>query len=364
MNTQKSIKDLLSCFDNIDVNNVSETEDFYILSKIKDIKKFTQKKFSYEQYEQPLKGVKTIEEQIGLLEKRNLKFSDKEKAKRLLKECQYYRITAYRYPFVFENNKDRFKDDIDFEDIWKLYVFDRRLRFLVIDAIERIEVSLRSRWAYVLAQKFGILAYQDNSAFKKQILHSTIAKIIFENIQTSDQPCITHYIKNNKKIPIWALCEIITYGELLSLFNAIKSRKIKNEILDNLEIDEKIASSFLNSLRIVRNICAHHGRLWNKRLFANLKKPNKPEELGLSMNYPAIDEKTDSKETISQKLNLQKSIYNILVMLVFFLDKIAPQSKWSKRLVELLQANGKYLEEMGFPQNWEKLPIWEKAFSA
>lgn len=364
METEKSKRDILfSRLDGIEsltYEGLSDFSSFYLLSALRKVKKNISNSFKYEEFESPSKEFKSIDEQIELLRSRNLKFSNVEKAKNLLKECQYYRITAYRYPFVLTENKDFFKDDVDFEEIWDLYIFDRRLRFLVIDAIERIEVSLRSRWAHVLAGKYGILAYQENAVFDNQMIRNTLARIIFENIKSSDQPCITHFLENNQKIPIWGLCEVLTYGELLSMFNAIKPRKIKNEILDGFDLDEKVAASFFNSLRIVRNICAHHGRLWNKRLFSNFIAPMRPESLSLSLNYPTISD-TDSDEIKSRKLDTQKSIYNIIVMLIYFVGKIAPQSKWLERLVALINndSNKQYLREMGFPKDWKNRPIWK-----
>mgnify|MGYP000351638434 CR=1 FL=1 len=363
METETSKRDILFLklegIENFTYDGLSDYESFYLLSELKRIKKCISNSFRYENFDVPQKDFKSIDEQIDILRSRNLKFSNEEKAKELLRDCQYYRIMAYRYPFVLPENKDIFRDNVDFNDIWNLYIFDRRLRFLIIDAIERIEVSLRSRWSHVLAEKYGVLAYQENAIFDNQMIRRTLARIIFENVQSSDQPCITHYLSKNQKIPIWGLCEVLTYGELLSMFNSIKPRKIKNEILSGFGVDEKVASSFLNALRIVRNICAHHGRLWNKRLFSNFKAPTRPETLSSTINYPAIDE-SDSDEDKSKKLEIQKSIYNILVMLIFFVEKIAPQSKWSKRLLVFLtdKNNSQYLTEMGFPCDWQSRPIW------
>ena len=363
METERSKRDILLSrlddIENVNYENLSEFESFYLLSELKKIKKLISNSFEYEKFKAPDKVFKSIDDQIALLRSRNLNFSDEDKARKLLKECQYYRITAYRYPFVVSDDKDKFRDGIDFKDIWDLYIFDRRLRFLIIDAIERVEVSLRSRWAHVLSEKYGVLAYQDNAVFDNQMIRKTLARIIFENVQSSDQPCITHYLSNEQKIPIWGLCEVLTYGELLSMFNAIRPRKIKNEILEGFDLDEKVASSFFNALRIARNICAHHGRLWNKRLFANFTAPTRPKDLSSTINYPVICE-NDSDEIKSKKLDTQKSIYNIIVMLLYFVGKIAPQSKWQERLLSLIndEKNMAYLPEMGFPDDWKSRPIW------
>jgi len=86
----------------------------------------------------------------------------------------------------------------------------------------------------------------------------------------------------------------------------------------------------------------------------------RPESLSLSLNYPTISD-TDSDEIKSLKLDTQKSIYNIIVMLIYFVGKIAPQSKWLERLVALINndSNKQYLREMGFPKDWKNRPIWK-----
>lgn len=360
--TSEDLFSRLTGIENIGYESLSNFESFYLLSELKKIKKNLSNQFKYETLNEPLKDFKSIDEQIELLRQRNLNFSNVEKAKRLIKECQYYRITAYRYPFVHAEDKDKFLDNVDFDDLWNLYIFDRRLRFIVIDAIERIEVALRSRWAHVLSKKYGVLAYKDNNVFNNQMIRKTLSKVILENIQNSDQPCITHYLKNEEQIPIWGLCEVLTYGELLSMFNSIKPRAIKNEILEGFGLDEKIAVSFLNALRVVRNICAHHGRLWNKRLFSNFVCPSRPLELSSSLNYPIINDDVDSEELRKEKLDKQKSIYNILVMLVYFVKKIAPQSQWQTRLLNLITSNYaiRFLPEMGFPEDWKERPVWKE----
>lgn len=307
----------------------------------------------------PSKSPKSLDELLNLLESRGLSLGeDKSIAKKCITECQYYRLMAYRFPFVFENNNDKFKEGISFDDIWGLYIRDRKLRFLIIDAIERIEVSLRSRWAHVMAMEYGTLAYENRAIHKEKFYEQNLLSI-YKSILDSKEPCVMHFKSNMEKVPIWAVCEIMTFGQLAAMITSIREPALRNKIFRDYGIDEKIAISFLNIMRNVRNICAHHGRLWNKRLFLNIKFPKNPSDLAGSLNNPKVV-KTASKEEHNKAISEQKSIYNVIVILLFLMKKIRPESAWKSRLLSFLKndADQTMLDGMGFPSDWESRPIW------
>ena len=112
------------------------------------------------------KPPKTFDEQVDLLMSRGMEVGDLERAKRYLAHLNYYRLAAYWLPFEQDHPTHRFKTGTRFETILELYIFDRELRLLVMDAIERIEVSLRTRWAYHLAHTYGPHAHL-NAAIHK-----------------------------------------------------------------------------------------------------------------------------------------------------------------------------------------------------
>ena len=294
----------------------------------------------------PTKSPKTYEELIFILKQRGLSFDgiSEEQAISLLKECLYYRFTAYRFPFVYQENHDQFLPGAQFISIWQLYVFDRRLRLAVLDAIERLEISLRSRWAHVLALHHGALAYE-NKDIHADKFHSLLLGI-HEAIVDSKEPCIDHFKKHKappQRIPIWSVCEILTQGQLFSAINYLKSENLRKQIFEGMGIDSKRMSSFLNVVRHVRNICAHHGRLWNKKLFFEMKIPKEPQNLSNSL-IPG-----------------EKSVYNVLTILVFLMRNIAPQSKWEIRIRDLIENTAPFITQgMGFPVDWRERPIWHE----
>lgn len=295
----------------------------------------------------PQKSPKTYEELISILKNRGLSFDgiSEERAISLLKECLYYRLTAYRFPFVCQGNHDQFLSNAQFLDIWNLYVFDRCLRLTVLDAIERIEISLRSRWAHVLALHHGALAYENKNIHTEKF-HERLLLGIHEAIIDSKEPCITHFKDNAKhpqRVPIWSVCEILTQGQLFSAITYLKNENLRKQIFAGMGIDSKRMSSFLNVIRHVRNICAHHGRLWNKKLFFEMKIPKQPQELNNSLVFG------------------EKSVYNVLTILVFLMRNIAPQSGWEVRVRELIANAKDFVQKgMGFPEDWRERPIWRK----
>ena len=296
--------------------------------------------------EPPSKSPKTYEELISILKDRGLSFDGitEENAISLLKECLYYRFTAYRFPFVYPGNHDQFLPDAQFINIWSLYAFDRRLRLAVLDAVERIEISLRSRWAHVLALRHGALAYENKNIHTEKF-HEKLLLGIHEAIIDSKEPCITHFKDNAKhpqRIPIWSVCEILTQGQLFSAINYLKNENLRKQIFAGMGIDSKRMSSFLNVIRNVRNICAHHGRLWNKKLFFEMKIPKEPKELNKSL------------------IAGEKSVYNVLTILIFLMRNIAPQSGWETRIRHLIELTEDFIRKgMGFPENWRERPIWQ-----
>lgn len=291
----------------------------------------------------PKKLAKTAEELVAILKKRGLCISNEDLAMRRLRECHYYRLMAYRFPFVCEDDADKFRPGTNFSDIWNLYVFDRRLRLSVLDAIERVETALRSRWACVLGLKYGALAYE-NAGIHSGVHFQNALWGIYEAIATSKEPCIVHFREDAtfpQRIPIWSVCEILTQGQLFTLINCLTDRKSKDEIFAGLGLDTKRMSSFLNVLRNVRNICAHHGRLWNKQLFFEMKFPKNPKPLADSL------------------VRGEKSVFNVLTVLAHLLQIIAPQSQWHPRLCALVRAEEDFVRTgMGFPCDWRERPIW------
>ena len=287
------------------------------------------------------------DQQIDLLISRGMVIPDRDKARHYLAHLNYYRLGAYWALFESDHTKHTFNADTNFEEVLELYIFDRELRLLIMDAIERIEVSVRAQFAYHLSHQYGAHAYLNQDIFKNTYKYNKSFEMLQGEINRSQELFIKHY-KNKytdpQLPPLWMVVEVMSLGQLSQWFSNIKRRQDKNLIAKPFGLDEVVLNSFLHHLTIVRNYCAHHSRLWNRKFTITLKLPKKNPEILIN---------SFSNE------NMRK-IYNTLVMFEYFMEEISPGTGWRQRLVDLFN---KYpvvsSGQMGFPAGWQTLPIWK-----
>ena len=289
----------------------------------------------------------TFDQQIDLLIKRGMVVSDRDYAHHYLAHLNYYRLGAYWLPFEADHTSHTFKPNTNFNDVVSLYVFDRELRLLIMDAIERLEVSIRTQWAHQLAHSYGSHAYLNSAIFKSKGLHDDNLAKLKKELGRSKEVFISHYKRNYSEPslpPIWAVVEVMTLGQLSKWVSGLARGQDRQSIARNYGIDELLLTSFLHHLSIVRNLCAHHSRLWNRRFSFQFKMPRHPEELHVSLN-------PDQK----------KQLYNTLVILEYMMNIISPDHHWKKRLISLFDkhpiANS---NAMGFPVDWKSRPVWQE----
>lgn len=195
-----------------------------------------------------------------------MRIDDPASAEFYLQHLNYYRLSAYWLPFEATHNPHEFRPGTRFDDVLNLYVFDRNLRLLVLDAIERIEVSVRGQWAYQLAHHHGPHAHLDISlAARPYLWEINIAKLRQE-VERSDEVFIKHLQNNYSEPlpPVWAVCEVMSLGLLSRWYGNLKPMQTRRAIASTYGLDEKVLGSWLHHLAMVRNTCAHHSRLWNR----------------------------------------------------------------------------------------------------
>jgi abortive infection bacteriophage resistance protein len=285
-----------------------------------------------------------FEKQVDLLIERGLQVKDKKSAIFYLSHINYYRLGTYAWSFIDDHQRHTFKVGTTFEQVLNLYSFDRELRLLLLDAIERIEVSLRTQWAYHLAKKFGSHAHLNPSAFVTKFNHGEFVENILAEIKrTSDINIKKQDQKYDENTPaIWIVTEVMSFGWLSRCYDALGRRALKNDIADTYMLKETVLSSFLHHITTVRNICAHHSRLYNRDFTFTMKMPTKGEDLLL---------KSFSDST--------KQVYNTLVMCAYFMDLISPDHQWKQKLTNLIDVYAVEETKMGFPCDWRDMPIWK-----
>lgn len=263
--------------------------------------------------------------------------ADKSYAEKCLSYLGYYRLKIYTRPF--ENNSKRFVDGTTFEKIVDVYNFDRKLRLLCLDAIERIEVALRSHVINVMGAHGGPHFYYHEDYFDGKDAVTGMRRLG----EAGKHLSITHY-KNEYSEPhlpaIWCLTEASTFGQLSKLYADLKLR-YRKEIAKGFGFDETICVSWFKAISTHRNICAHHGRLWNAEFRVNAPKKAKSHARDLEDN---------------------KRCYSRFVVLGALLAKIEPNDRqdWIRQLVEVVdnRPGSVSLEAMGFPKDWHTRPTW------
>ncbi|GMQ87557.1 MAG: Abi family protein [Gammaproteobacteria bacterium] len=290
------------------------------------------------------KPPKTFDEQIDLLTKRGMAVADRPRARHYLAHLNYYRLGAYWLPFEQDHDGHQFRPGTTFEQVLDLYVFDRELRLLVLDAIERVEVSIRTQWAYHLSHIYGPHAHLDKTLFKAKWHHFGNVDKLKREVNRSHEVFIQH-LRNKYDEPLpplWAICEIMTLGELSKWFANLRRGKDRNAIARTYDLDEVNLTSFLHHLSTVRNICAHHARLWNREFTFTWKIPiHRPAALLENFHNHG-----------------ERRIYNTLVMLAYLMDQTSPNHHFKTRLHKLLKKYSVDETAMGFPENWRELEFW------
>ena len=293
----------------------------------------------------------SVDDQLAKLVERGLIVSDVDRTKHYLHQIGYYRLCGYTLPFQKGgegDDKHNFQEPVEFEKILDRYVFDRKLRLHLMDAIERIEVSLRASLSNSIAQKHTPHWYQRPAVFIDSHDHPALItemkRQIGHSAQTPEQKGkqdrhIQHYYTKYYEPdmpPSWMVFETVSFGIISRIFENLKKSETTQVTLP-LRVTHDVLTSWLHSISYVRNLCAHHKRVWNKTLTIK----------------PVIAKNHKTKFDGNQK------IYGILVVVQILLEEIAPDNTWAERLKELLDAHPDVPRlNMGIPEDWEQRPVW------
>ncbi len=268
----------------------------------------------------------TIDQQLDLLKSRGLLVQDEDNAKHSLNNISYYHLSGYFKPFQKED--DGFFAGTKFEDILDLYYFDRKLRLHFSNALERIEKSFKTRFIYQLALGLGANCLTENPAFEKH------KDKIDKNLSESTEPFIKMFKEKytNPYPPIWILAEVLSFGDILNIYNRSVDAQNKKAIAGYYGIGGMYLYSWLNNLREVRNICAHHSRLWNRTITKRLKEDREHSEL-----------------------QYNNRIFDSIFITHILLDTISPTFEWLSEIKNLIEEYKVDVRKMGFPDNWEEI---------
>ena len=265
-----------------------------------------------------------------------------------LEHIGYYRLSGYALPFQKGGNgpdRHNFKPGTTFEGILERYIFDRKLRLVVMDAIERIEIAIRAALSNSIATRHGPHWYQTPALFSPWFDHAKFLDGIKEQIGHEPRNSnrrdvyIEHYYSkydDPDMPPCWMVFESISFGTISLAYKHLVPSEFK-PICGAFGLSHNVLVSWLHSISYVRNICAHHARLWNRECRI---KP-------IAANAYKAD------------LTPNDRVYAQLIVMQILLRKIAPGNHWAQRLMDLLEEHPAIpLRSMGFPPDWKSRPIW------
>ena len=304
----------------------------------------------------------SFQDQLAQLEARNLTIQNPVKALHYLQSISYYRLSAYFLPY--QQTKDTFNKGTDFSQIIETYMFDKDLRLLVFDCIERLEIAIRTQFTYSMALHHNDSHWQDNKALFINPFYNSVGNLVdpysdFQNIiskaktKRTPEVFIKHYIDHYNSPanpPSWMCLDLLTMGELSHVYRGLRNNSDKKRIASFFGVHHTVFKSWLHSLTYVRNLCAHHSRLWNRDLAIGPDRLLKP--IG---NW------------IGEPYQNNKRMFYFLCMLKYMLNRANPTNTLSQKIDDLFE---KYpsvpVQYIGIPSdgkgnslNWKNEPLWQ-----
>lgn len=283
-----------------------------------------------------------VEEQIHLLKSEGLLFENESRAIHLLQNISLFRLKSYLKP-LRHNNSRLFKTGATFEQAYMLYKFDSELRKMICSELEKIEISIRTQLSFTMADAAGVFWFADASNFRDANRHASLLRCLQEELHRSDDDAIIQFRQNydNPFPPTWMTFEISSFGTLSMMYRWLKAGHARRKIAKFYGLPDTIMESWLHSIVYVRNICAHHSRLWNRRLSINALVPRRT-------HLPFVNIPSDTKR-----------VFYVLSIILYFLRTVNPNSTFVARLKALLSKYSSVdVAAMGFPNGWQSQVLW------
>lgn len=276
----------------------------------------------------------TTEELLDLISSKGIIIEDEARARQVLQNVSYTRLKSYLKP------------GSTFEKAYALYGFDRRLRELIFHEMEKIEISIRTRMAYVSNGLDKGYWFTNEAHFKSGSNFQWMLRHLQQELDRSDNESILHFKEkyDNPFPPSWITFEAASMGTLQTIYSNILDQSLREEIASYYGLRPAVFLSWVKHLVWLRNSCAHHNRVWNNTPSVKATLPS-----GLAGIFPDIRDKD------------RLHIYFSLCIIKYFIDSIKPDNSFSTRLKVLIHSF-KDVDPalMGFPPLWEDSVFWKR----
>ena len=229
-----------------------------------------------------------ITTQLAILKQRGLIVSDEDTALKQLASISYFRLASYWKIFETDETTHQFASGIRLEDVISLYTFDRELRSIIFTAIQDIEVALRTRIIHFFSLSHGAFWFMDASKFNsRSIFQTCLDNMQVELSRSKEEFLREHFVKYSSPSmpPVWKTLEVVSFGNLSKLYANMKDVEVKKQVAKSVGLPQyTYLESWMRSLTVLRNCCAHHARTWNRRYPAMHNCQGDFPLLGLTLN--------------------------------------------------------------------------------
>ena len=293
------------------------------------------------------KQLLSLQQQIDVLKQRGLFIENEEEAKNALDIISYFRLAGYWRLMEADRQQHTFKPNSRFSQIMSLYRFDEELRMLLFSAIQHIEVAVRARMIRIFAERHGAFLFMDSALAENSNLFAGNLRNLQEELNRSEDEYIQeHFRKYNEPSmpPVWKTMEVASMGTLSKLYSNMDDSASKKAVSRSFMIPKfEYMRSWLRCITVVRNICAHHARLWNATIVVN----------------PSLPSRLPNTWIINRQLTPDK-LYPHLCYIAYWLNSINQTNTFTTDIRTLLS---KYPvvdpAAMGFPRGWQSEPLWQ-----
>jgi len=284
--------------------------------------------------------------QLYILKERGLIIENEEEALSFLHSVSYFRFANYLQPMEQNTESHQFAPNSSFSFATHLYVFDRELRSLVFTAIQDIEIAFRTRIIHYFSIEYGPFWFMNSSLFKNQEIFYSCLDNIAKEVDRSREDFISEYFSNYSSPsfpPAWKTLEVVSFGTLSKLFCNFKDNSIKKKVAREFQLPQYLyLENWIKCIAVLRNACAHHARIWNRRF----------------PTMPIMPHYLPASWVVVGNFRPYK-LYHQLCCLAYLEQSIAENGNFSKRLLTLMRnSTGMRIRSMGFTQEWETEPLW------
>ncbi len=298
----------------------------------------------------------SIEEHILHLQEKGLSFPDSKGASNLLSRVSYSRLKNYWIDLI-DDSTGSFQDGATFQSVIERYDFDHKLRVVLFDAIEAIEVALRAKIINHMSKAYGSgLWYLDSSLFKDANRHRKFVLDLKNEFSRSTEPFAKKYIAEHpgwdtysfsgENPDAWLIIELATFGTLSKMYKNLKSQLPQGAAIakDFGLFSTKDFSNWIEVASMMRNIVAHHSRLWNRNLAKKVVNPKKKRNAWLN---GGLNERQKNKP------------YAVICVIAYISKAINPQQGFTDSIQKLSSEYPNIqLSHYGFPKRWKSEPLW------